>query len=72
MELEKNNIHMSKILKNETATFYVNHEAGLTEADDMIDNIINHHEIVSVDNTSIQMKMIWQKERRVNFLLRRQ
>ena len=54
MELEKNNIHMSKILKNETATFYVNHEAGLTEADDMIDNIINHHEIVSVDNTSIR------------------
>ena len=45
---------MSKILKNETATFYVNHEAGLTEADDMIDNIINHHEIVSVDNTSIR------------------
>lgn len=54
MELEKNNIHMSKILKNEISTFYVNHEAGLTEADDVIDNIINHHEIVSVDNTSIR------------------
>ena len=33
---------------------YVSHEAGLAEADDMIDNIIHHHEIVSVDNTSIR------------------
>ena len=54
MELERNNIHMSKILKNEISTFYVSHEAGLAEADDMIDNIIHHHEIVSVDNTSIR------------------
>ena len=54
MELEKNNIHMSKILKNEISTFYVTHESSLTEADDMIENIINHHENVSVDNTSIR------------------
>ena len=40
MELEKNNIHMSKILKNEISTFYVTHESSLTEADDMIEIIM--------------------------------
>ena len=54
MELEKNNIHMSKIVKSEVTTFYVSHEACLTESEDMIDSIINYHEIVSVDNTSVR------------------
>lgn len=30
MELIKSNIHMSKILKNEAKTFYVNHEERVT------------------------------------------
>lgn len=54
MELENKNIHMSKIVKNEVATFYVSHEDSLTEAEDVIDNIINYHENVSVDNTSVR------------------
>lgn len=58
MELIKSNIHMSKIIKNEAKTFYVNHEERITEANPEIGNIINQNETVTVDNISVRNNQI--------------
>ena len=50
MELIKSNIHMSKILKNEAKTFYVNHKERVTEAYPEVGTIINQSETATVDN----------------------
>ena len=59
MELEKQNIHMSKILKQEMSTFYVAFEKGLSDPDDTIESIISHREIVSVNNTLIRNNQLF-------------
>lgn len=59
MDLEKQNIHMSKILKQEMSTFYVAFEKGLSDPDDTIESIISHREIVSVNNTLIRNNQLF-------------
>ena len=58
MELIKSNIHMSKILKNEAKTFYVNHEERVTEAYPEVGTIINQSETATVDNVSVRNNQI--------------
>ncbi|WP_370750248.1 SPOCS domain-containing protein [Eubacterium sp.] len=58
MELIKSNIHMSKILKNEAKTFYVNHEERITEAYPEVGTIINQSETATVDNVSVRNNQI--------------
>lgn len=58
MELIKSNIHMSKIIKSEVKTFYVNHEERITEANPEISSIINQNETVTADNVSVRNNQI--------------
>lgn len=54
MELEKYNVHMGKIVKSETVSFYVNHEERIADAEPEISGIINQREMVTVDNVDIR------------------
>ncbi len=58
MELEKYNIHMGKIMKSETVTFYVNHEERLSESDADIVSIINQKEMATVDNVELRNNQV--------------
>ena len=49
MRLEKKSIHMNKIVKSETVTFFVNREERIMDADNEIENIINQKEMVTTD-----------------------
>lgn len=49
MELVKSNIHMNKIIRKETTTFYVNRQCSVTEANPRLGDIIGQKESVSVD-----------------------
>lgn len=49
MKLEKKSIHMNKIVKSETAIFYINREDRISNQDNEIENIINQKEMITTD-----------------------
>lgn len=54
MELIKSNVHMNKIIRKETTTFYVNRECNITEGNPKINEIIGQKESVTVDRVSVR------------------
>lgn len=54
MRLEKNNVHMNKIVKKETVTFYITKEDRITEPDKEIESIINQKEMVTANSITVR------------------
>lgn len=59
MELIKSNIHMNKIVRKETTTFYVNRQCSVTEANPRLGDIIGQKESVSVDRVVVRNGQIY-------------
>lgn len=59
MELVKSNIHMNKIVRKETTTFYVNRQCSVTEANPRLGDIIGQKETVTVDRVVIRNGQIY-------------
>lgn len=58
MRLEKNNVHMNKIIKKEMVTFYVTKEDRITEPDKEIESIINQKETVTANSITVRENQI--------------
>lgn len=58
MRLEKNNVHMNKIIKKEMVTFYVTKEERIQEPDKEIESIINQKETVTANSITVRENQI--------------
>ncbi len=58
MRLEKNNVHMNKIIKREMVTFYITKEDRIPESDKEIENIINQKETVMANSITVRENQI--------------
>lgn len=58
MELNKENIRMNRIIKNEVTSFYLSAEERISSPNMPIGKIVDHHETATVDSTYIKENQI--------------